>query len=80
MSKKVIVYSTPTCPYCIMAKDYLKENKIGFKEINVAIDQEKAKYIVEKTNQMGVPVIEIDGEFVPGFDQAKIDYLLDIKK
>ncbi len=76
MSKNVTIYSTPTCHFCAMAKDYLKEKGVEFKEINVAQDQEAAKKIVEKTDQLGVPVIEIDGKFIPGFDQEKIDELL----
>lgn len=75
--KKIIVYSTPVCPYCTSVKDYLKEKKINFTEIDVATNQEAAKKIVEETKQMGVPVINIDGEYVTGFDQAKIDQLLE---
>jgi glutaredoxin len=59
-----------------MAKDYLHERGIEFKEVNVALDQEAAKMIVEKTKQIGVPVIEIDGQFIPGFDQEEIEKLL----
>ncbi|MFH1448122.1 MAG: glutaredoxin domain-containing protein [Candidatus Micrarchaeota archaeon] len=65
----VKVYSTPTCPYCNMAKSYLKEHDIQFTEVDVAADQDAAKQIVEKTGQMGVPVIEIDGKYVIGFDK-----------
>ncbi|MFH1972558.1 MAG: glutaredoxin domain-containing protein [archaeon] len=78
--KKVIVYSTPTCPYCVLAKDFLKEHNIEFEEINVAQDQEKARAMVEKSGQMGVPVIEIDGEMVIGFDKDKIKELLGIEE
>ncbi len=77
---KIIVYSTPVCPYCQMAKDYLKEKKLDFQEINVAVDTQSAKKMVEKTNQMGVPVIEIDGNCVVGFDKEKIDQLIDLEK
>ena len=73
---KVEIYSTPTCPYCIKAKKFFKENKIKFIDYNVAEDQEMAKKMVEKTGQMGVPVIVIDGEIVIGFDKPKIEKLL----
>ena len=73
---KVEIYSTPTCPYCIKAKKFFKENKIKFIDHNVAEDQEMAKKMVEKTGQMGVPVIVIDGEIVIGFDKPKIEKLL----
>lgn len=72
MPKKVIVYSTPTCPYCYMAKDFLKENMIKFEDIDVSEDQEKANEMIEKSGQMGVPVIDIDGTILVGFDKEKL--------
>jgi glutaredoxin 3 len=78
--KKVIVYSTPTCPYCVMVKKYLKENNVEFQDINVAEDQEKAKEMVDKTGQMGVPVVQIENEYVIGFDKDKINELLGIEE
>jgi len=74
--KKVIIYSTPTCPYCKMAKDYLSRKEIPYIDINVAQDKEKAKEMIDKSGQMGVPVIIIDGEIVVGFNQALLDKLL----
>lgn len=65
----VKVYSTPTCPYCHMAKSYLKENNVKFTDIDVASDQKAAKEMVEKTGQMGVPVIEVNGKCIVGFDR-----------
>jgi len=76
---KVKVYSTPTCPWCNMAKNFLKEHKIEFEDVNVATDREAAREMIEKSGQMGVPVIEIDGEMVVGFNQEKIKELLKIK-
>lgn len=73
------VYSTNSCPYCTMAKEYLKEKNIAFEDINVNEDQEKAREMVEKSGQMGVPVLDINGEIVVGFDRAKIDSLLNLK-
>ncbi len=76
---KVKVYSTPTCPYCVTLKEFLKENNIEFEDINVAEDAKAREEMVQKTQQMGVPVIEIDGEMVVGFDKEKIKNLLNIK-
>jgi len=75
---KVRVFSSSACPWCVKVKDCLKENKIEFEEVKVDEDKEKAKEIVEKTGQMGVPVTEIDGEFVIGFDEEKLKKLLKI--
>ena len=72
MSKKVMVYSTPTCPYCVRAKQYLKDNSIEFEDINVAVDHEKAQEMVQKSGQMGVPVIDVEGEIIIGFDRDKL--------
>lgn len=74
--KKVTVYSTPTCPYCKRAKDYLTRKGIAFTEYNVAEDREKAKEMIEKSKQMGVPVIVIGDDVITGFNQAKLDSLL----
>ena len=75
--KKVVVYSTPTCPYCKRAKDYLSRKEIPYTDINVAEDREKAKEMMQKSGQMGVPVIIIDdNEIVVGFNQALLDKLL----
>jgi len=74
--KNVKVYSTPTCPYCIRAKQYLKDKGVDFEDINVGADQEKAKEMVSKSGQMGVPVLDIEGEIVIGFDKTKIDSAL----
>lgn len=72
----VIVYSTNTWPWCVKVKDYLKENDIEFIEYNVQTDREKAMEMVEKSGQRGVPVIDIDGTIIVGFDKASIDDLL----
>lgn len=68
----VKVYSTSTCPYCFMAKDFLNENKIRFEDINVQEDRAAAEEMVKKSGQNGVPVIDIDGEIIVGFDKARI--------
>lgn len=76
MDKKIIVYSTPTCPYCRMAKDYLTKNNITFVEKDVAEDREAAKEMIERTGQRGVPVIDIDGQIIVGFNQSEISRAL----
>lgn len=76
----IIVYSTPTCPYCRQAEAYLREHGFEFKEINVAADSLAAEEMIRKTGQMGVPVIEVDGEIIVGFDRTKLAELLKIKE
>ncbi len=73
---KVIVYSTQTCPYCILLKNWLDEKKVEYEYNDVGVNQEKAKEMTDKTGQMGVPVIDIDGVVIIGFDQAKIEATL----
>ena len=72
MSENVLVYSTPTCPYCVRVKQYLKDNNVDFEDINVSIDESKAQEMVQKSGQMGVPVLDIKGEIIIGFDQEAI--------
>jgi len=74
--KKVTVYSTPTCPYCKRVKDYLTQKGVSFSDYNVAEDREKAKEMIDKSKQMGVPVIVVGDDVVVGFNQAKLDSLL----
>ncbi len=68
----VKVYSTATCPYCVMAKKYFEENNIAFEDIDVSASQSAAQEMIKKSGQMGVPVIEIDGKIFVGFDRAGI--------
>ena len=79
MAKNVIVYSTPTCPFCIRAKQYLKDNKIQFEDIDVSENHDKAQEMIKKSGQMGVPVLEIGSAIIVGFDKDKIKEALDIK-
>ena len=76
----VIVYSTKTCPYCVMLKDFLKEKGIEFKDFDVGADREKAREMIEKTGQQGVPVIDIGGKVIIGFDRAAIVEALGIEE
>ncbi|OIP78521.1 MAG: NrdH-redoxin [Candidatus Portnoybacteria bacterium CG_4_8_14_3_um_filter_44_10] len=74
------VYSTPTCPYCVTLKNFLKERGFEFEDIDVSQSQKLLDEMVEKSGQMGVPVVDINGEIIIGFDREKIVKLLDIKE
>lgn len=76
--KNVTIYSTPNCTYCKMTKDFLTENSIPFVEYNVAEDAQKRAEMIEKSEQMGVPVTIIDDTVIVGFDRDEIAKLLDI--
>ena len=78
MDKKVKIYSTATCPYCIRAKQFLKENNIIFEDIDVSGNKAAADEMIRKTGQMGVPVLDIEGEIIVGFDREKIKQALGI--
>lgn len=73
---KVKVYSTPTCPWCHKVKDYLKSKNVEFEDIDVASNDKARDEMVEKSGQMGVPVVMIDDKIIVGFDQAAIDKAL----
>lgn len=75
---KVTIYSTPTCPYCKQAKDFFKQNNIKYTDVDVAADEKKAQEMIEKSGQMGVPVIDIDGQIIVGFDKAAMKKALGI--
>jgi glutaredoxin 3 len=72
----VIVYSTSTCPFCKQVKAFLKEHDITFIDVDVMANQEKAKEMIQKSGQMGVPVVDIDGEIVVGFNEKRLRELL----
>ncbi len=77
-AKEVKVYSTPTCPYCKMAKKFLEDNGIEYQHLDVAEDKAAREEMISKSGQMGVPVIDIDGEIMVGFDQTKLKEKLGI--
>ena len=79
MKKKVVMYSTPTCHYCNLAKEFFAENNIPFQVFDVQSDLEKRKEMVQKSGQMGVPVIFVDDTLVMGFDEEKLRDLLGVK-
>ena len=72
MAKSVKIYSTPTCPWCVRVKQFMKENNIVFQDYDVGSDQTKAEEMVKISGQMGVPVLDIEGEIIVGFDKDKI--------
>ncbi len=74
--KKVVIYSTPTCPWCKRAKEYFSQKDIPYLEYNVAENKDAAKEMIQKSGQMSVPVIIIDDEIVVGFNQTLLDKLL----
>ena len=75
----VKIYSTPSCPWCKRTKEFLKEHKVSFTDIDVAGDEKSAKEMIEKSGQMGVTVLYIDGKIIVGFDEAKLKKLLNLK-
>lgn len=76
----VKIYSTPTCVYCKMAKEYFKKHDVSYAEYNVAEDLKARQEMFDKSHQMGVPVIDIDGEIFVGFNRAAIAKALGIKE
>jgi len=79
MIKKITIYSTPTCVYCKMTKEFLQKNHIPYEELNVAEDEKAREEMVQKSNQLGVPVIDIDGEIFVGFNRAELEKALGLK-
>ncbi len=75
-TKKVIVYSTPTCPYCVYVKNFFKEKGVQFEDVDVSKDRTRAMEMVEKSGQMGVPVIDIGGKIILGFQPAVFEELI----
>lgn len=76
---KVKIYSTPTCPWCKKTKEFLKENKVKFTDFDVSSDRKAAKEMIEKSGQRGVPVIDIDGEIISGYNESALKKALKIK-
>lgn len=68
----VTVYTTPTCPYCAMTKEFLDKNKVKYTKVDVAADPKKAREMIDKSGQMGVPVIDANGTLIIGFDEGKL--------
>ena len=77
---KIRIFSTPSCPYCVTLKNFLKEKSFEYEDLNVGTDAQAREEMIQKSQQMGVPVVEIDGEIIIGFDKKKIVQLLNIKE
>jgi glutaredoxin-like YruB-family protein len=75
---KITIYTTPTCIYCKLTKEFFKQNDIKFKEYNVAKDLKKAKEMIEKSGQQGVPVIDINGKIIIGFNKNELKEALNL--
>lgn len=80
MGKKITIYTTPTCVYCKMAKEFFAKNNITYAERNVVEDEAARKEMVEKSHQLGVPVIDINGEIFVGFNRAELESALGMNK
>ena len=78
-AKKVGIFTTPICVYCKKAKEFFLKNKIAFEEYNVIVDEKRRDEMISRSGQMGVPVIDIDGKLVVGFDERRLRELLGIK-
>ena len=76
---KIRIFSTPTCPYCVTLKEFLKEKGFEFEDIDVSQDEKALEEMAKKTNQFGVPVIDIDGKWIVGFDKEKISKILNVQ-
>ncbi len=76
---KVKIYTTPTCHWCMLTKEFFKEHKVKFQEIDVSKDQKLVKEMVKKSGHLGTPVIDIDGNIIVGFDEDALRKILKIK-
>jgi glutaredoxin 3 len=77
--KRVIVFSTPTCTYCNQAKRYFRERGVKYRDVDVSRDPAAARDMVRRSGQQGVPVIDIGGKIIVGFNRPEVDRLLDLK-
>ncbi|MBM3250810.1 MAG: NrdH-redoxin [Candidatus Nealsonbacteria bacterium] len=77
---KIRIFSTPACPYCVTLKEFLRENNFSFEDIDVSQDKNSLDEMIEKSGQFGVPVVDIDGQIVVGFNREKISKLLNINE
>lgn len=75
----IIIYTTPACPYCIIIKNFLKKNNIKFEEVDISKNEKKKEELIKKSGQMSVPVTEIDGKIIIGYQIDKIKEVLGIE-
>ena len=80
MEKKVTIYSTPTCVYCKMVKNFFKKNNVDYKEVDVSMDDKAREDMMNKSHQLGVPVIDINGEVFVGFNRIELVKALGLKR
>ena len=73
---KVKIYSTPTCVYCGLAKDFFKEKNVKYEEVDVSVDENAAQEMIDKSGQFGVPVVEVDGKIIVGFNKRELEKAL----
>lgn len=78
MDKNVTIYSTPTCHFCQLTKEFLTEHNVAYAEHNVATDLEKRQEMIEKSGQMGVPVIFVGDDMIVGFDKERLSQLVGV--
>ncbi len=76
----VKIYTTPTCPWCKKTKEFLKQQKVKYTEIDVSLDQKAAQEMMKKSGQMGVPVLDVNGKIIVGFDPQGIQNAIAVKK
>ncbi len=77
--KNIKIYSTPTCVYCKMAKEFFKKHNVAYTEHNVAEDDAAREEMINKTHQLGVPVIDVDGEVFVGFNRSELEKAIGVK-
>ena len=76
---KITIYTTPTCVYCKMRKEFFKENNVPYEEKDVTVDDKAREEMIQKSGSMAVPVIDVDGQIVVGFDKAELTKLIGLK-
>lgn len=79
MANRVVIYTTPECVYCKMTKEFFKKNNVVYEEKDVSTDEKARDEMIEKSGQLGVPVIDVDGKIVVGFDKEKLSEILELK-
>ena len=79
MAKEIKIYTTPSCVYCKMTKEFFAKNSVRYLELNVATDLKAREEMIQKSGQLGVPVTTVDGEVIIGFDQERLSKLLGVK-
>jgi glutaredoxin-like YruB-family protein len=79
MANKVVIYTTPECAYCKITKEFFRKNNISYEEKDVSVNDKAREEMVEKSGQLGVPVVDIDDKIIVGFDKEMLSKLLNVK-